>query len=77
MACSTSNLAAEITVTDYTLMSSTGNMIDSFDDEAAARAALQRIVALEPESADEIALFISDDAGRGHRGTDPRRPRRR
>jgi hypothetical protein len=48
---------------NYSLFASTGNMIDSFDDEAEARAALQRIVELEPESADEIALFISDDAG--------------
>jgi hypothetical protein len=46
---------------NYSLFASTGNMIDSFDDEAEARVALQRIV--EPESADEIALFISDDAG--------------
>jgi hypothetical protein len=38
-------------------------MIDSFDDEDEARAALQRIVALEPESADQIAMFISDDEG--------------
>ena len=48
---------------NYSLFASTGNMIDSFDDDAAARAALQRIVELEPESADEIALFISDDYG--------------
>jgi hypothetical protein len=46
---------------NYSLFASTGNMIDSFDDEAEARVALQRIV--EPESADEVALFISDDAG--------------
>lgn len=48
---------------NYSLFASTGNMIDSFDDETEARAALQRIVELEPESADEIALFISDDGG--------------
>jgi hypothetical protein len=48
---------------NYSLFASTGNMIDSFDDDAEARAALQRIVELEPESADEIALFISDDDG--------------
>jgi hypothetical protein len=48
---------------NYSLFASTGNMIDSFDDEAEARAALQRIVELEPESADEIALFISDEEG--------------
>ena len=48
---------------NYSLFASTGNMIDSFDDEAEARAALQRIVETEPESADEIALFISDNDG--------------
>ncbi len=48
---------------NYSLFATTGNMIDSFDDEHEARAALQRIVALEPESADQIAMFISDDEG--------------
>lgn len=48
---------------DYSLFSSTGNLIDSFDDEAEARAALQRIVAGEPEAAEDVALFISDDEG--------------
>jgi hypothetical protein len=38
-------------------------LIDSFGDEAAARAALERIAEFEPQSADEIALFISDDEG--------------
>jgi hypothetical protein len=47
----------------YTLMSSMGNMIDWFDDEAEARAALQRIVELEPEYAEDVALFVSDDDG--------------
>jgi hypothetical protein len=49
---------------DYSLFSSTGNLIDSFIDEAEARAALQRLVATEPEAADDVALFISDDEGR-------------
>jgi hypothetical protein len=48
---------------NYSLFASTGNLIDSFDDEVEARAALQRIVELEPESAEEIALLISDDDG--------------
>lgn len=47
----------------YTLMSSTGNMIDWFDSESEARAALQRIVELEPECADDVALFVSDGEG--------------
>jgi len=49
---------------DYSLFSKAGNLIDSFTDEAEARAALQRLVASEPEAADDVALFISDDAGR-------------
>jgi hypothetical protein len=47
----------------YTLMASTGNMIDWFDNESEARAALQRIVELEPEHAEDVALFVSDDDG--------------
>lgn len=49
---------------DYSLFSSTGNLIDWFDDEGEARAALQRIVAAEPDAADDVALFISDDDGK-------------
>lgn len=48
---------------DCSLLSSTGNLIDSFTDEPEARAALQRIVAAEPEAAEDVALFISDDDG--------------
>jgi hypothetical protein len=48
---------------DYSLLASTGNLIDSFDDEAEARAALQHIVELEPEYAEDVALFISDADG--------------
>jgi hypothetical protein len=48
---------------NYSLFSSTGNLIDLFEDEAEARAALQRIVAAEPAAADDVALFISDDDG--------------
>jgi hypothetical protein len=48
---------------DYSLFSSTGNLIDSFSDESEARAALQRIVEAEPDSADDVALFIADEAG--------------
>lgn len=49
---------------DYSLFSKAGNLIDSFTDEADARAALQRLVASEPEAADDVALTISDDEGR-------------
>lgn len=48
---------------DYSLFSSAGNLIDWFDCEPEARAALQRIVELEPECADDIALFVCDDDG--------------
>lgn len=47
----------------YSLFS-TGNMIDWFDDESEARAALQRIVDLEPEYTDDVALFLCDEAGK-------------
>ncbi|MBV9367576.1 MAG: hypothetical protein JOY89_25330 [Solirubrobacterales bacterium] len=47
----------------YTLMASTGNMIDWFDNEPEARAALQRIVESDPAAADDVALFIADDEG--------------
>jgi hypothetical protein len=47
----------------YTLMASTGNMIDWFDNEPEARAALQRIVESEPDAAQHIALFVADDDG--------------
>lgn len=47
----------------YTLMASTGNMIDWFDNESEARAALQRIVESDPEYANDVALFITDNDG--------------
>jgi hypothetical protein len=34
-----------------------------FDDESEARAALQQIVDREPERAEEVALFVCEDAG--------------
>jgi hypothetical protein len=48
---------------DYSLFSSSGNLIDSFSDETEARAALQRIVEAEPDAADDVALFIADEGG--------------
>jgi len=50
-------------VMDYSLFSKAGILIDSFTDETEARAALQRLVASEPEAADDVALFISDHEG--------------
>lgn len=48
---------------DYSLFSKAGNLIDSFTDEAEARAALQRIVEAEPEAAEDVAMFVADDTG--------------
>lgn len=47
----------------YVLLSSTGNMIDSYDEEQVARAALQRIVEAEPEAAEDIALMSYGEDG--------------
>lgn len=47
----------------YVLLSSTGNMIESYDEESEARIALQRIVASEPEAADDVALVTYGDDG--------------
>jgi hypothetical protein len=47
----------------YVVMSSTGNLIDSYAAEAEARAALQRIVAAEPEASDDVAMIIYGDDG--------------
>lgn len=47
----------------YEILSSTGNLVDWFETESEARDALQRIVEREPESADDVALFIHDDDG--------------
>jgi hypothetical protein len=47
----------------YVLLSSTGNLIGSYDGESAASAALRRIVAAEPEAAEDVALFTYGDDG--------------
>jgi hypothetical protein len=48
----------------YVLLTSTGNMIDSYERESAARAALQRLVDAEPEAAEDVALMTYGDDGR-------------
>ena len=48
---------------DYVLLTSTGTMVDSYEEEWAARAALQRIVDAEPEAAEDIALMVYGDDG--------------
>lgn len=47
----------------YVLLSSTGNMISSYEEEPAARAALQRIVEAEPEAAEDITLMTYGEDG--------------
>lgn len=48
---------------NYVLLSGTGNLIDSYGEEAAARAALQRIVDGEPQAAEDVALMTYDEKG--------------
>jgi hypothetical protein len=50
--------------TTYVILDSTANLVDSFDDETEARAALETIVREDPDSADEYALLTYDTAGR-------------
>lgn len=47
----------------YVLLSSTGNMVSSYEDESVARAALQRIVDAEPKAVEDVALMIYGDDG--------------
>jgi hypothetical protein len=47
----------------YSIFTSTGNLVDAFDDRDAAVAALTDIVRAEPESADEVFLVAQDDEG--------------
>jgi hypothetical protein len=47
----------------YVLLSSTGNLIDSFNEESQARAALQRIVDTDPDATKDVALMIYGDDG--------------
>ena len=47
----------------YSIFTSTGNLVDAFDDRDAAVAALTGIVRAEPESADEVFLVAQDDEG--------------
>jgi hypothetical protein len=50
-------------MSQYVLMDSGGNLIESYDDHDEAHAALRRIVADEPEAADHVALIVYDDHG--------------
>jgi len=48
----------------YSIFTSTGNLVDAFDERDAAIAALTDIVRAEPESADEVFLVAQDDEAR-------------
>ena len=47
----------------YSIFTSTGNLVDAFDDRNAAVAALTEIVRAEREAADEVFLVAQDDEG--------------
>lgn len=42
----------------YAIFDSTGNLVESFEDEQSARKALDHIVDAEPEAAEHVALFV-------------------
>jgi len=47
----------------YVIFDSTGNLIESFQDEQSARRTLNRIVDAEPEAAEHVALFVHGEDG--------------
>jgi hypothetical protein len=47
----------------YVLLSSTGNLIDSYEDESAAHSALQRFIDSELDAAEAVALMTYGDDG--------------
>jgi hypothetical protein len=47
----------------YAIFDSTGNLVESFEDEQAARKALDRIADAEPEAAEHVALFVYGEDG--------------
>lgn len=47
----------------YVILDSTANLVDAFDREDEARAALEDIVRQDPSTADEYALLTYTDEG--------------
>jgi hypothetical protein len=47
----------------FVILDSTGNLVESFDDETSARNALERMVHEDPEAADHLALLTYDAQG--------------
>jgi hypothetical protein len=50
-------------VARYTVLDGTGNLIDSFDNEEAARDLLESILRENPDAADDVALIAYDASG--------------
>ncbi|HTA06078.1 MAG TPA: hypothetical protein VK774_06925 [Solirubrobacteraceae bacterium] len=48
----------------YVILDSTANLVDSFDQEAEARRALEAIVRQDPDAADDYALIAYNDDGK-------------
>jgi hypothetical protein len=48
----------------FVILTSDANLVESFDDESEALAALEEIGRQDPEHADQYALFRYDDDGR-------------
>jgi hypothetical protein len=53
-----------MTTMTYSIFDSTGNLVDAFDDQGAAVAALTGIATAEPDAADDAFLVAQDDEGR-------------
>jgi hypothetical protein len=47
----------------FVILDSTGNLVESFDEETGAREAMERIVRQDPDSADEYAMLRYDATG--------------
>jgi Rieske Fe-S protein len=48
----------------YVIIDSNANLVESFDQEAEARAALEKIVQDDPNTGDEYAMLQYDNSGR-------------
>jgi hypothetical protein len=48
----------------YVIIDTNANLVESFDQEAEARAALEQIVRQDPDTADEYAMVQYDNNGR-------------
>ena len=47
----------------YAILDSTGNLVESFDEERQAGAMLERLVGEEPDTAEHLALLTYDEHG--------------